>query len=59
MKNFIAKRLNSVLIDWRHLRFTELKYEKKKNHTFDHNTFIYLYLFKDSQEGIIRKVIFY
>ena len=40
MKSFIAKRLNSILVNLRYLRFKLLKYKennKKICTTFDHN----------------------
>ena len=61
MKSFIAKRVNSILVNLRYLRFKLLKYKenyKKICNTFDHNfkiSFIY------NEKGIIsmiRKVLF-
>ena len=52
MKNFIAKRLNSILVNLRYLRFKLLKYKennKKICNTFDHN-------FKNIPLYIMRKV---
>ena len=52
MKSFIAKRLNSILVNLRYLRFKLLKYkENNKNicNTFDHN-------FKNIHLYIMRKV---
>ena len=52
MKSFIAKRLNSVLVNLRYLRFKLLKYKennKKICNTFDHN-------FKNIPLYIMRKV---
>ena len=52
MKSFIAKRLNSILVNLRYLRFKLLKYKennKKICNTFDHN-------FKDIPLYIMRKV---
>ena len=46
MKNFIAKRVISILVNLRHLRFKLLKYKennKKICNTFDHNL-IFLYI---------------
>ena len=40
MKSFIAKRVISILVNLRYLRFTQLKYKennKKICNTFDHN----------------------
>ena len=40
MKSFIAKRVNSILVNWWYLRFKLLKYNennKKICNTFDHN----------------------
>ena len=40
MKSFIAKRVNSILVNLRYLRFKLLKYKennKKICNTFDHN----------------------
>ena len=40
MKSFIAKRVNSILVNWRELRFKLLKYKennKKSCNIFDHN----------------------
>ena len=52
MKSFIAKRVNSILVNLRYLRFKLLKYkENNKNicNTFDHN-------FKNIPLYIMRKV---
>ena len=52
MKSFIAKRLNSILVNLRYLRFELLKYKennKKICNTFDHN-------FKNIPLYIMRKV---
>ena len=52
MKSFIAKRLNSILVNLRYLRFKLLKYKennKKICNTFDHN-------FKNIPIYIMRKV---
>ena len=52
MKSFIAKRLNSILVNLRYLRFKLLKYKennKKICNTFDHN-------FKNIPLYIMRKV---
>ena len=52
MKSFIAKRLNSILVNLRYLRFKLLKYKennKKMCNTFDHN-------FKNIPLYIMRKV---
>ena len=52
MKSFIAKRLNSILVNLRYLRFKLLKYRennKKICNTFDHN-------FKNIPLYIMRKV---
>ena len=52
MKSFIAKRVNSILVHLRYLRFKLLKYKensKKIGNTFDHN-------FKNSPLYIMRKV---
>ena len=52
MKSFIAKRLNSILVNLRYLRFKLLKYKennKKIGNTFDHN-------FKNIPLYIMRKV---
>ena len=60
MKSFIAKRVNSILVNLRYLRFKLLKYKennKKICNTFDHN-------FKNipfkiyNEKGIIKKVLF-
>ena len=59
MKSFIAKRVNSILVNLRYLRFKLLKYKennKKICNTFDNN-------FKNipklyNEKGIIRKVLF-
>ena len=40
MKSFIAKRVNSILVNLRYLRFKLLKYKEYNNkivNTFDHN----------------------
>ena len=52
LKSFIAKRLNSILVNLRYLRFKLLKYKennKKICNTFDHN-------FKNIPLYIMRKV---
>ena len=51
MKSFIAKRVISILVNWRYLRFKLLKYkENKKNcNTFDHK-------FKNIPLYIMRKI---
>ena len=52
MKSFIAKWLNSILVNFRYLRFKLLKYKennKKICNTFDHN-------FKNIPLYIMRKV---
>ena len=51
MKSFIAKRLNSILVNLRYLRFKLLKYKENKKicNTFDHN-------FKNIPLYIMRKV---
>ena len=52
MKSYIAKRVNSILINLRYLRFKLLKYKennKKICNTFDHN-------FKNIPLYIMRKV---
>ena len=52
MKSFIAKRLNSILVNLRYLRFKLMKYKennKKICNTFDHN-------FKNIPFYIMRKV---
>ena len=52
MNSFIAKRLNSILVNLRYLRFKLLKYKennKKICNTFDHN-------FKNIPLYIMRKV---
>ena len=58
MKSFIAKRVISILVNLRYLRFKLLKYKennKKICNAFDHNfkniPFIY------NVKGIIRKVL--
>ena len=54
MKSFIAKRVNSILINLRYLRFKLRKYkENNKNicDTIDHN-------FKNIPLYIMRKVLF-
>ena len=56
MKSFIAKRVNSILVNLRYLRFKLLKnkeYNKKMCNTFDHNKNITLY---NNEKGIVRKV---
>ena len=58
MKSFIAKRVNSILINMRYLRFKLLKYkENNKNicNTFDHNFKKYSFIY--NEKGIIRKVL--
>ena len=52
MKSFIAKQVNSILVNLRYLRFKLLKYKeynKKICNTFDHN-------FKNIPSYIMRKV---
>ena len=52
MKSFIAKQVNSILVNLRYLRFKLLKYKennKKICNTFDHN-------FKNIPLYIMRKV---
>ena len=51
MKSFIAKRVNSILVNLRYLRFKLLKYKENKKicNTFDHN-------FKNIPLYIMRKV---
>ena len=52
LKSFIAKRVNSILVNLRYLRFKLLKYKennKKTWYTFDHN-------FKNIPFYIMRKV---
>ena len=47
MKSFIAKRVISILVHLRYLRFKLLKYKennKKICNTFDHNFKIFLYI---------------
>ena len=59
LKSFIAKGVNSILVNLRYLRFKLLKYKennKKICHTFNHN-FKNIPLYKN-EEGIIRKVLF-
>ena len=58
MKSFIAKRVISILVNLRYLRFKLLKYKennKKMCNTFDHNfKNIRLYIMSNvSLEGII------
>ena len=59
MKSFIAKRINSILVNLRYLRFKLLKYKENNKticNTFDHNfKNIPLYY---NEKGIIRKVLF-
>ena len=54
MKSFIAKRVNSIVVNLRYLRFKLLKYKEnneKMCNTFDHNfTNIPLYMRKVSLE---------
>ena len=53
MKSFIAKRVNSILVNLRYLRFKLLKYKehnKKMCNTFDHN-------FKNIPLYIMRKIL--
>ena len=53
LKSFIAKRVNSILVNLRYLRFKLLKYKENKKicNTFDHN-------FKNIPLYIRRKVLF-
>ena len=60
MKSLIAKRVISILINLRYLRFKLLKYKennKKICNTFDHN-FKSIYL-TYNEKGIIRKFFFF
>ena len=55
MKSFVAKRLKSILVKLRYLRFKLLKYKeniKKMCNTFDHN-------FKNISLYIMRKVSYF
>ena len=58
MKSFIAKRVNSILVNLRYLKFKLLTYKennKKTCNTFDHNfKNIPLYNY---EKGIPRKVL--
>ena len=59
MKSFIAKRVISILIKLRYLRFKLLKYQenhKKICNTFDHVNFKNIPLY--NEQCIIRKVLF-
>ena len=59
MKSFIAKRVNSILVNLRYLRFKLLKYKennKKICNTFDHNFKKYSFIY--NEKSIIRKVLF-
>ena len=51
MKSFVAKRVNSILVNLRYLRFKLLKYKENKKicNTFDHN-------YKNIPLYIMRKV---
>ena len=52
MKSFIAKQINSILVNLRYLRFKLLKYkENNKKIIFDHNL-------KNIPLYVIRKVLF-
>ena len=60
MKSFVAKRVISILVNLRYLRFNLLKYKennKKFCNTFDHN-FKNIPLYKYNEKGIIKKVLF-
>ena len=60
MKSFIAKRVNSILVSLRYLRFKLLKYkENNKNicNTFDHN-FKNILLYIMSKVSLERPVLF-
>ena len=59
MKSFIAKRVNSILVNLRYLRFKLLKYKennKKMCNTFDHD-FKNIPLY-NNEKDIIRRVLF-
>ena len=59
MQSFIAKRVNSILVNLRYFRFKLLKYKennKKICNTFDQN-FKNIPLY-NNEKGIIRKVLF-
>ena len=59
MKSFIAKRVISILVNLRYLRFKLLKYKeynKKICNTFDHNCQKYSFIY--NEQCIIRKVLF-
>ena len=59
MKSFIAKRVISILVNLRYLRFKLLKYKennKKICNTFDHNFKKYSFIY--NEQCIIRKVFF-
>ena len=54
-KSFIAKRVNSILVNLRYLRFKLRKYKennKKICNTYDHNFKIFLYIIYN-EKGII------
>ena len=58
MKSFVAKLVNSILVNLRYFRFKLLKYKennKKICNTFDHN-FKNIPLYND--KGIIRNALF-
>ena len=57
MKSFIAKRVISILVNFRYLRFKLLKYKENKKicDTFDHN---FRYTFMYNELGMIRKALF-
>ena len=59
LKSFIAKRLNSILVNLRYLRFKLLKYKennKKICNTFDHKLQEYSFIY--NEKGIIRNIFF-
>ena len=59
MKSFIAKRVISILVNLRYLRFNPLKYKENNKeicNTFDHNFQKYSVIY--NEKGIIRKVLF-
>ena len=59
MKSFIAKRVISILVNLRYLRFKLLKYKennKKICNNFDHNFKKYSFIY--NEQCIITKVLF-
>ena len=57
MKSFIAKRIISILVNLRYLRFKLPKY-KANNKNINKNSYLQKYSFVYNDKGIIRKILF-